>query len=60
VSLEEFEYTINVNLRATFILVKGVIEGMKNNQWGRIVTIGSIAAYGAGINGAHYAASKGG
>ncbi|KAF4760452.1 hypothetical protein HAV15_006583 [Penicillium sp. str.  len=37
-SLEEFDYTLHVNLRASFILVKG----------------------GGGINGCHYAASKGG
>lgn len=51
IPLEEFDYTINVNLRASFLLVKGVIEGMKEKRWGRIVFVGSIAAYGAGING---------
>ncbi|KAL1296800.1 hypothetical protein AAFC00_004429 [Neodothiora populina] len=60
IPLEEFEHTINVNLRASFLLVKGVVEGMRDQIWGRIVFIGSIAAYGAGINGCHYAASKGG
>ena len=59
-SLEEFEKTINVNLRAGFILVKGVVEGMKAQKWGRIIFIGSIAGHGGGINGCHYAASKGG
>lgn len=58
--MEEFEHTINVNLRASFILVKGVIEGMKTQRWGRIIFMSSIAAYGGGINGCHYAASKGG
>jgi len=52
IPLEEFEYTINVNLRASFLLVKGVVEGMKAKKWGRIIFISSIAAYGAGINGA--------
>jgi len=51
ISLEEFDYTINVNLRASFILVKGVVEHMKAQRWGRIVFISSIAAYGGGING---------
>ncbi|KAL1955082.1 hypothetical protein VTO42DRAFT_9071 [Malbranchea cinnamomea] len=60
ISLEEFDYTINVNLRASFILVKGVVEHMKSQRWGRIVFVSSIAAYGGGINGCHYAASKGG
>ncbi|KAF1988857.1 NAD(P)-binding protein [Aulographum hederae CBS 113979] len=60
IPLEDFEHTINVNLRAPFLLAKGVVEGMKSQSWGRIIFVSSIAAYGAGVNGAHYAASKGG
>ncbi|PYH97308.1 NAD(P)-binding protein [Aspergillus ellipticus CBS 707.79] len=60
IPLEEFDYTLNVNLRASFILVKGVAEHMKSQRWGRIVFMSSIAAYGGGINGCHYAASKAG
>ncbi|KAL9110365.1 MAG: hypothetical protein Q9227_005096 [Pyrenula ochraceoflavens] len=60
VDLEQWEYTQAVNVRAPFLLVKGVVEGMKAQRWGRIVFISSIAAYGGGINGCHYAASKGG
>ncbi|KAH1512180.1 hypothetical protein KXV22_003983 [Aspergillus fumigatus] len=60
ISLEEFDYTINVNLRASFILVKGVVDHMREQRWGRIVFMSSIAGYGGGINGCHYAASKGG
>ena len=51
ITLEEFDYTINVNLRASFILVKGVVEHMRNQRWGRIVFMSSIAGYGGGING---------
>lgn len=51
ITLEEFDHTINVNLRASFILVKGVVEHMKQQRWGRIVFVSSIAAYGGGING---------
>lgn len=51
IPLEEFEYTLNVNLRASFVLVKGVIEGMKAQKWGRIIFMSSIAAQGGGING---------
>ncbi|OJJ79145.1 SDR family NAD(P)-dependent oxidoreductase [Aspergillus glaucus CBS 516.65] len=60
ITLDEFDYMLNVNLRASFILVKGVVEHMMNQRWGRIVFVSSIAAYGGGINGCHYAASKGG
>jgi len=51
IPLSEFEMTLNVNLRAGFLLTKGVVEGMRDQRWGRIVFVGSIAAYGAGING---------
>lgn len=51
IPLEEFDFTINVNLRASFILVKGVVEHMKAQRWGRIVFMSSIAAQGGGING---------
>jgi NAD(P)-dependent dehydrogenase (short-subunit alcohol dehydrogenase family) len=42
---------MNINLRATFILVKGVVEHMKAQRWGRIIFMSSIAAQGGGING---------
>ncbi|QSS65247.1 3-ketoacyl-acyl carrier protein reductase [Histoplasma capsulatum] len=51
ISLEEFDYTLNVNLRASSILIKGVVERMKEQRWGRIVFRSSIAGYGGGING---------
>ncbi|BCS24457.1 SDR family NAD(P)-dependent oxidoreductase [Aspergillus puulaauensis] len=60
ITLEEFDYMLNINLRASFVLVKGVVEHMKAQRWGRIVFMSSIAASGGGINGCHYAASKGG
>lgn len=60
VSLEEFDYTINVNLRASFILSKLSIPHMEAQEWGRIIFISSIAALGGGINACHYAASKAG
>lgn len=52
IPLEEFDRMIQINLRAPFLLVQGVVEGMKAQHWGRIVFVSSIAAYGAGINGA--------
>ncbi|KAF4243931.1 hypothetical protein CNMCM6805_010442 [Aspergillus fumigatiaffinis] len=60
IGLEEFDKMMNINLRASFILVKGVVEHMKSERWGRIVFMSSIAAYGGGINGRRYAASKAG
>ncbi|KAJ2979777.1 hypothetical protein NUW58_g7116 [Xylaria curta] len=60
VSLEEFDHTININLRASFILSKLSIPHMEAQKWGRIVFVSSIAAIGGGINACHYAASKAG
>lgn len=48
---EEFQRMLNTNLTAAFLLVKGVVEGMRDQRWGRIIFVSSIAAYGAGLNG---------
>ncbi|KIY03207.1 uncharacterized protein Z520_01674 [Fonsecaea multimorphosa CBS 102226] len=60
ITIEEFDRTISINLRSTFLLVKDCLPYMIEQSWGRIVFISSIAAEGGGINGCHYAASKAG
>lgn len=60
IPIEEWDKTIRINLRASFILCKLSVPHMKAQHWGRIVLMGSIAGYGGGINGCHYAASKAG
>lgn len=60
IPIDEFDHTLAVNLRASFILTKLAVPHMKAKSWGRIVFIGSLAAFGGGINGCHYAASKAG
>ncbi|KXH59301.1 short chain dehydrogenase [Colletotrichum salicis] len=60
ISLEEFDFTININLRASFLLCKLAMPHMVSQGWGRIVFVSSISAIGGGINGCHYAASKAG
>ncbi|KAK3304718.1 uncharacterized protein B0T15DRAFT_537390 [Chaetomium strumarium] len=60
ISIEEFDYTISINLRASFILCKLSIPHMTAQRWGRIIFVSSLAAHGGGINGCHYAASKAG
>lgn len=60
ISLTEFEYTIRVNLTASFLLCKLGIPHMTSRRFGRIILMGSIAGHGGGINGCHYAASKAG
>jgi 3-oxoacyl-[acyl-carrier protein] reductase len=51
IGLDQFDKMMNINLRASFILVKGVAEHMKSERWGRIVFMSSIATYWGGING---------
>lgn len=60
ISIEEFDYTISINLRASFLLSKLSIPHMTAQKWGRIIYVSSLAAHGGGINGCHYAASKAG
>lgn len=60
IPLDEFDHTLAVNLRASFVLCKLAVPGMQARRWGRVVFVGSLAAYGGGINGCHYAASKAG
>ena len=60
ISIEEWDYTINVNLRSSFIITKLAVPHMLEQRWGRIIYISSIAAGGTSINGCHYSASKAG
>lgn len=60
---EEWEQTIDVNLKGQFLCAQRAAKEMMKNKWGRIVNIASIASGGTGIGfagAAHYAASKGG
>jgi 3-oxoacyl-[acyl-carrier protein] reductase len=60
-SIEEFDRTIAVNLRAPFLLSRAFGQGMKERGWGRIINISSIGARtGAISQAAAYAASKAG
>ncbi|KAK3112703.1 hypothetical protein LTR53_010734 [Teratosphaeriaceae sp. CCFEE 6253] len=59
-ALDEWDYTLTVNLRSSFILTKLAVPHMLARHWGRIVYITSIAAGGTSINGCHYSASKAG
>lgn len=60
IPLAEFDHTLAVNLRASFLLCQRAVPHMRARRWGRVVLIGSLAASGGGINGCHYAASKAG
>ena len=60
---EDWDNTLNVNLKGQFICARTVAKEMAKNKWGRIINIASISSGGCGIAFpliAHYTASKGG
>ena len=57
---EDVRSVLERNLLSTIFVCQVVARGMMERKAGRIVTIGSIAAYGGRTNGAIYATSKAG
>jgi 3-oxoacyl-[acyl-carrier protein] reductase len=58
---EEWDRTMNVNLKGAFLCSQAAMKYMKEQRYGKIVNIASLAAEIGGIfAGAHYAASKAG
>jgi 3-oxoacyl-[acyl-carrier protein] reductase len=60
---EDWDKTLNVNLRGQFLCARAAGRFMIKNKWGRIINIASISSGGCGIAFpliAHYTASKGG
>ena len=51
---------IEINLNGTFNICKSVIKYMKKNNFGRIVTISSMAGKEGNPNASHYSSSKAG
>ncbi|EGG05970.1 uncharacterized protein MELLADRAFT_52674 [Melampsora larici-populina 98AG31] len=63
IEIQDWIDTLEVNSKSQFILIKDSLDDsigkMRKAKWGRIVLISSISSKGGGINGCHYAASKG-
>jgi 3-oxoacyl-[acyl-carrier protein] reductase len=60
---EDWDKTLNVNLKGQFLCARTAGRVMIKNKWGRIINIASISSGGCGIAFpliAHYTASKGG
>ncbi|MCX5805284.1 MAG: SDR family NAD(P)-dependent oxidoreductase [Proteobacteria bacterium] len=58
---EEWELVINVSLRGTFYCCRAVLPAMMKQNYGRIVSVTSVAAFrGLKAGHAHYAAAKAG
>ncbi|EFY84598.1 3-ketoacyl-acyl carrier protein reductase, putative [Metarhizium acridum CQMa 102] len=56
---QDWDEMMEVNIRSQFVVTKSCVEGMRAQEWGRVILVGSIASRGSGLNGCHYAASKG-
>lgn len=60
---EQWDKTIDTNLKGYFLVAQAAAREMAKNKWGRIINIASIASGGVGVgfpSVAHYCASKGG
>lgn len=60
---EQWDKTIDTNLKGYFLVTQAAVREMAKNKWGRIINIASIASGGVGVGFpsiAHYCASKGG
>lgn len=59
-SYDEWRQVMKINLDGPFICCKAVVPTMKNQNYGRIVNIASIAGKEGNPNASHYSASKAG
>ncbi len=58
-SEDQWDLVINADLKGTFLCSQQVVEGMKAQNYGKIVNISSIAGYG-NVGQANYSAAKAG
>lgn len=58
VGLDLWMRTMDVNVRAPFLLAQAIVPGMAARGFGRVLLLSSIAAFTGGRVGPHYAASK--
>ena len=57
---EDWNEMVDVNLTSTFMVTQAVLPGMREQKWGRVINLSSVAAQTGGVVGPHYAASKAG
>jgi len=56
----QWDEAIATNLTSAFLITQGVVAGMRERRWGRLIFLSSVAAQVGGVVGPHYAASKAG
>ena len=57
-SIQDYENSFNLNVRAPFILCKEFSKKMIEKKWGRIINFGSSSSYSGFKNGSIYCATK--
>ena len=57
-TIKDWDYTLNINLRAPFVLVKAFWEDMKAQGGGSIINVSSYSAVSGWAREVHYCASK--
>jgi 3-oxoacyl-[acyl-carrier protein] reductase len=57
-SLADFEYVMDINLRSTFLCTKAALRSMMRARWGRIVNVVSVAGLLGPAGQSNYGASK--
>src|SRR5262249_36294168 len=56
----DFDEHISGNLKSAFLVTQATLPKMREQHWGRIIHISSVAAQIGGVVGPHYAAAKAG
>lgn len=56
----DWDEILDVNLKSAFLVTQAVLPKMREQHWGRIINISSVAAQLGGVVGPHYASSKAG
>ena len=54
ITVEDWDRVMNVDLRSAFLLAKRLASRMREQEWGRMVFVSSVAAFTGVIVGAHY------
>ena len=57
-TIDDFQKSINLNVKLPFILCKEFAKDMKKKKWGRVVMIGSSSSYSGFENSSVYCTSK--
>lgn len=56
--LEQWEWILKVNVTGIFLCARAVIRGMRERDWGRLITVASVASHHGVKYGSAYTASK--